>query len=98
MANKSSTITTNILDATQKVSDELLSAVKQSQGLTLDVARAIAETWPSAPAALSGIPQVFLPEVEAVTGFAFGLASNLIVAQKDFAETLVNSLTPAKTA
>ena len=45
MADKATT-KINVLDATQKVGEQLVSVVKQSQSFALDVARAYAQAWP----------------------------------------------------
>jgi hypothetical protein len=99
MADKSSTTSTDIPDAAQKLGEQLVSAVKQSQSLALDAARAVAGVYSSVPASLSEIPNVAaLPDVPTVTAYAFDLAAELLAAQKDFALTLAATLTPGKTA
>lgn len=98
MADKSKT-PVDVLDATQKVGEQLVSAVKQSQALTLNVARAFAQALPPVPAHLSEAPGVVaLPEVQAVTAYGFDLAAELLAAQKDFAVSLANTFAPAKDA
>ena len=98
MTNKSSTNPTDIPDAVQKLGEQLVSAVKQSQSVTLDAARAYAGAW-SVPSHLSEIPKVVaLPDVPTVTAYGFDLAGELLAAQKDFAVTLATTLTPGKTA
>jgi len=98
MTDKSST-STDVLDTTQKFGEQLVSAVKQSQGLALDVARAFAGAWSSVP---SGLPEnpiaAALPDVPAITAYSFDLAAELLAAQKDFAVTLTTTLTPGKAA
>jgi hypothetical protein len=99
MTNKSSTNPTDIPDAAQKLGEQLVSAVKQSQSLALDAARAYAGAWSSVPSHLSEIPKVVtLPDVPTVTAYGFDLAAELLAAQKDFAVTLATTLTPSKTA
>ena len=99
MTNKSSTTPTDIPDAAQKLGEQLVSAVKQSQGLALDAARAYAKAWSSMPSQLSEIPTVVaLPDAPTVTAYGFDLAAELLAAQKDFALTLATTLTPGKTA
>ena len=96
MTNKSSTTPTDIPDAAQKLGEQLVSAVKQSQSLALDAARAYAGAW-SVPSHLSEIPKVVaLPDVPTVTAYGFDLAAELLAAQKDFAVTLATTLTPDK--
>ena len=91
--------TVDVLDATQKFGEQLVSTVKQTQSLALDAARAFAGALPSLP---SGLPEirgfVALPDVQAVTAYSFDLAAELLAAQKDFAVTLVGTFTPEKTA
>ena len=99
MTNKSSTTPTDIPDAAQKLGEQLVAAVKQSQGLALDAARAYAKAWSSVPSQLSEIPKVAaLPDVPTATAYGFDLAAELLAAQKDFALTLATTLTPGKTA
>jgi hypothetical protein len=98
MADKSST-TTDTLDAAQKLGEQLVSAVKQSQSLALDATRAFAGAWSSVPASLSETPiTAVLPDVPAVTAYGFDLAAELLAVQKDFAVTLTTTLTTGKTA
>jgi hypothetical protein len=99
MTNKSTTTATDIPDAAQKLGEQLVSAVKQSQNLALDAARAFAGAWSSVPSNLSEIPSVVaLPDTQTVTAYGFDLAAELLAAQKDFALTLATTLTPGKTA
>ena len=99
MTKQSSTTPTDIPDAAQKLGEQLVSAVKQSQSLALDAARTFAGAWSSVPSSLSEIPNVVpLPDVPAVTAYGFDLAAELLAAQKDFAVTLATTLTPGKTA
>ena len=91
--------TVDVLDATQKFGEQLVSTVKQTQNLALDAARAFAGALPSLP---SGLPETqgfaALPDVQTVTAYSFDLAAELLAAQKDFALTLVSTFTPEKTA
>jgi hypothetical protein len=99
MTDKSSTTSTDILDATQKLGEQLVSAVKQSQSLALDAARTFTGAWSSVPSSLSEIPNVVaFPNAPTVTAYGFDLAAELLAAQKDFAVTLATTLTPDKTA
>ena len=98
-STKSSTTPTDIPDTAQKLGEQLVSAVKQTQSLALDAARAYAEAWSSMPTRLPEIPTVVaLPDVPTVTAYGFDLAAELLAAQKDFAVTLAATLTPGKTA
>jgi hypothetical protein len=97
MTDKSSP-TTDVLDTTQKLGEQLVSAIKQSQSLALDAARTFAGAWSSVPSSLSESPiAAALPDVPAITAYSFDLAAELLAAQKDFAVTLTTTLTPGKT-
>jgi hypothetical protein len=97
MTDKSST-STDVLDATQHLGEQWVSAVKQSQNVALDVARALAGAWSSVPSNLTGNPlAAALPDVPAITAYGFDLAAELLAAQKDFAVTLTTTLTPGQT-
>ena len=96
MTDKLST-PTDVLDATQKLGEQWVSAVKQGQSVALDVARAFAGAWTSVPSNLPENPvAAALPDVPAITAYGFDLASELLEAQKDFAVALVTTLTPDK--
>lgn len=89
----------DILDATQKAGEQWVSAVKQSQGIALDVARAFAQAVPPAPSRLfEARSGVGLPDVSALTAYGFDLAAELLAAQKNFAVTLAGMFAPEKTA
>jgi hypothetical protein len=91
--------TVDVLEATQKFGEQLVSTVKQTQSLALDAARAFAGTLPSLPSGLSETRGfVALPDVSAVTAYSFDLTALLLAAQKDFAVTLASTFTPEKTA
>ena len=97
MTDKSST-STDVLDATQKLGEQWVSAVKQGQSVALDVARAFAGAWSSVPSNLPESPlAAALPDVPAITAYSFDLASELLGAQRDFAMALATTLTPGKT-
>jgi hypothetical protein len=97
MTDKSST-STDVLDTTQKLGEQWVSAVKQGQSVALDVARAFAGAWSSVPSNLPENPlAAALPDVPAITAYSFDLASELLGAQKDFAVGLATTLTPGKT-
>ena len=99
MTDNNSSTPIDVLDATQKFGEQLVSAVKQSQSLALDAARAFTGTWSSVPSSLSESPiAAALPDVPAITAFGFDLAAELLAAQKDFAVTLATTLTPGKDA
>src|SRR5262245_58437689 len=91
--------TVDVLEATQKFGEQLVSTVEQTQSLALDGARAFAGALPSLPPDLPGTRGfVALPDVSAVTAYSFDLAAELLAAQKDFALTLASTFTPEKTA
>ena len=71
----------------------------QSQSLSLDAARDLADALPSVPSSLTDTRGlVALPDLPAVTAYGFDLAAELLAAQKDFALTLASTFIPAKTA
>ena len=97
MTDKSST-STDVLDTTQKLGEQWVSAVKQGQRVALDVARAFAGAWSSVPSNLPENPlAAAVPDVPAITAYSFDLASELLGAHKDFAVALATTLTPGKT-
>jgi len=94
-----STATVDILDATQKVGEQWVSAVKLSQSIALDVARAFAQPVVPVPSRLfEARSAVGLPDVSALTAYGFDLVAELLAAQRDFAVTLANTFAPAKSA
>jgi hypothetical protein len=91
--------TNDVLDATQDLGEQLVSAAKQGQGLALEAARAWAQAWSSVPSSLSEIRNaVPRTDVQAITAYTFDVAAQLLAAQKDFAVMLASTLTPGKTA
>jgi hypothetical protein len=95
----SSIPTVDVLDVTQKLGEQWVSAVKQTQSLVLDAARAYADALPAVPSKLSESPvATALPDVSAVTAYSFDLAAELLAAQKDFVVTLASTFVPGKTA
>jgi hypothetical protein len=84
----------------QKVREQLVSTVQQSQQLSVDAA----QTWVKAVSVIptidlpkvSGLP--VMPNVEAATKYTFDVAGDLLSAQRDFAVQLTNTLVPAKTS
>jgi hypothetical protein len=96
MTDTSST-STDVLDATQQLGEQWVSAVKQGQSVALDVARAFAGAWTSLPSSLPENPLAgALPDVSAITAYGFDLAAELVAAQKDFAVALATTLTPGQ--
>jgi hypothetical protein len=97
MTDKSST-STDVLDTTEKLGEQWVSAVKQGQSVALAVARAFAGAWSSVPSNLPENPlAAALPDVPAITAYGFDLTAELLAAQKDFALKLATTLTPGKT-
>jgi hypothetical protein len=91
--------TVDVLEATQKFGEQLVSTVKQTQSLALDAARGFAGALPSLPSGLSkNFGLVALPDLPAITAYSFDLAAELLAAQKDFAVTLASTFTPEETA
>lgn len=82
----------------QKLRAQLMSAVQQSQQMSIDAA----QTWAKAVAVLPpmdlpkipGLPA--MPGLEAATTYTFDVAADLLNAQRDFALQLTSALTPAK--
>lgn len=90
--------TVDVLEATQKFGDQLLSTFKQTQRLALDNARAFAGALPSVPSALPDTNGLFaLPDLPAATAYTFDLATELLAVQKDFAVSLANTFAAEKT-
>lgn len=92
------THTTEMPALAQQIREQLVSTVKQGQQMSVDAA----QTWvkavsvlplPDLPA-IPGIPAV--PGVEAATKYAFDVAADLLVAQRDFALQLANVFIPEK--
>lgn len=89
----------DVLDATQKVGDQFLSAVKQSQGLVLDAAKTVADALPAVPSGVSEAPVLStLPDFPAFVAYGFDLAAELLAVQKEFVVTLASTFVPAKSA
>ncbi len=92
------TATTEVPAIAQKISEQLLATIKQSQQLSVDAT----QSWVKAVSVLPvpelpvvpGVPA--LPSVEAATLFSFDLAAELLSAQRDYALSLAKVLVPAK--
>jgi hypothetical protein len=91
---------TEIPEIATKVSEQIVSTVKQGQQLTVEAVQA----WAKAAAALPvpelpdfpAVPSV--PGFGAITTYTFDLAAELLQAQRDFALQLASVLAPAKAA
>ena len=85
-------------DVAQKLREQLLSTVQQSQRMSLDAV----QTWVKAVSVLPvpDMPTIHgiaaVPSLEAMTKFTFDVATDLLNAQRDFALALANVLTPDK--
>lgn len=92
--------TTEIPEVAVKISEQLISAVKQYQQFSVDAAQTFAKVASVLPVAdlptVPGIPAV--PSAEALTKFAFGFTADLLNAQRDFALQLTSALVPEKVA
>ena len=102
-ANNTATTTkvsprTETPDVAQKLREQLLSTVQQSQRMSLGAA----QTWVKAVSVLPvpDMPTIHgiaaVPSLEAMTKFTFDIATDLLNAQRDFALQLANVLTPDK--
>ena len=85
-------------DVAQKLREQLLSTVQQTQRMSLDAA----QTWVKAVSVLPvpDMPTIHgiaaVPSLEAMTKFTFDIATDLLNAQRDFALQLADVLTPDK--
>lgn len=100
MVTKNTTSTTEIPEIATKISEQLISAVKQYQQFSVDAAQTFAKVATVFPVAdLPSIPGVpALPSADAVTKFAYDFTSDLLKAQRDFALQLTGALVPEKLA
>ncbi|WP_136245624.1 hypothetical protein [Mycobacterium intracellulare] len=97
MAEKTSAKPTEVPEVAQKLGEELVSAVKQSQSLALNAARTFAGAWPSTPSRLSDLPGAdLLPDFPALTAYGYDLAAELLAAQKDFTVKMAATLGAGK--
>lgn len=97
MADKTSTKPTEVPEVAQKLGEQLVSAVKQSQSLALDAAQTFAGAWPSASSRLSDLPgSDLLPDFPAFTAYGYDLAAELLAVQKDFAVKVAATLGAGK--
>jgi len=95
-----SNTTTEIPEFVQTVREQLLSAVKQGQQVSIDAAQAWVKAVSVLPTpdlpTIPGVPA--FPGAKAVSKFSFDVASDLLNSQRDFALKLVDVLVPDKTA
>ena len=93
VATKTKT-TTEIPEVAVKISEQMITALKQYQQFSLDAA----QTWAKVVAtfsvaefpAIPGAPE--MPSTEALTTFAFDFTTELLKAQRDFTLGLVSTL------
>jgi hypothetical protein len=97
-ATTKTTPTTEMPDLALKLREQLVSTVAQGQQFSLDAAHAWVKAVSVIPVpdmpAVPGLPNV--PSVEAATKYTFGVASDLLNAQRDFTLQLANVLLPVK--
>ena len=92
--------TSDMPELAQKIREQLVSAVQQSQQLSVDAA----QTWVKAASVLpvpnlSAIPGVpAMPSMQAATQYTFDLAADLLDAQRDFALQLAKVFVPETSA
>jgi len=92
------THTTEMPALAQQIREQLVSTVKQGQQMSVDAA----QTWVKAVSVLPipdlpAIPGIrAVPGVEAATKYAFDVAADLLVAQRDFALQLASVFIPEK--
>jgi hypothetical protein len=96
---KTASATMNEMPAlAQKVREQLVSTVQQSQQLSLDAT----QSWLKAVSVLPvmDLPVIpglrALPDLEAATKFTFDLAAELLNLQREFALQMVRALVPSK--
>ena len=86
--------TTEIPEIAVKLSEHMITALKQYQQFSLDAAQTwakVAATFPVAEfPAIPGAPE--LPSPTALTSFAFDFTTELLAAQRAFALELVSTL------
>ncbi len=99
-ATTTTTKTTEIPEFAQKLREQLMSTVQQTQQLSLDAA----QTWvkavsvlpvPDLPA-MPGVPA--MPGIEVATKYGFDVAADLLNAQRDFALQLAKMFASEKSA
>jgi hypothetical protein len=92
--------TAEIPEFAQKIREQLLSTVRQSQQLSVDAVQA----WMKAVSALPipDLPKVpgvtAIPAVQTVSKFGFDVVADLLQAQRDFTLQMENVLVPAHSA
>ena len=98
--NAKTSSTQEIPELAQKIREQLIATVQQSQQLSIDAA----ETWVKAVSVLPipdlpAMPGVAaMPGFEAATKYTFDVAADLLNAQRDFTLQLAKVLVPEKSA
>jgi hypothetical protein len=97
-ATTKTTPTSEMPDLALKFREQLVSTVAQGQQISIDAAQAWVKAVSVIPVpdlpAVPGLANV--PSVEAATNYTFGVASDLLNAQRDFTLQLANVLLPVK--
>ena len=76
--------------------DYVLEAIKQSQELTLEVARTVADAVQPLVSALPAVPfGDLLPDPGETVDAGFAFAEQVLTAQRDFTRQLVDTYSPA---
>jgi len=96
--NSKTTTPTEMPAHAQKIREQLVSSIRQGQQLSVDGAQTWAKAVSSLPVvevpAVAGLPA--MPSMDAVTTYAFDLATDLLTAQRDFAMQLSGAFVPKK--
>ena len=89
---------TQISEAAEKIREQMLSAFKQGQQLSIGAAQGWAKAVSVLPIPdLPNIPGVpAIPTIGAASKFTFDVAADLLNAQRDYTLQLVNVLAPVK--
>jgi len=89
---------TQISEAAEKIREQMLSAFKQGQQLSIGAAQGWAKAVSVLPIAdlpkIPGVPE--MPTLGATSTFTFDVAADLLKAQRDYTLELVGVLAPAK--
>ncbi len=84
----------------QKMREQLISTLQQSQQVSIDAAQAWVKAVSVLPAMdlpkMPGIPA--MPDMETATLFAFDVAADLLSAQREYALQLTHALSPVQTS
>ncbi|TSD94066.1 hypothetical protein FOS14_21295 [Skermania sp. ID1734] len=93
------TTPTPLTDAVTKAGDQLVSAVRQGQKVTLDLATSLAEATNSVQSGNELIPGVpALADIQAVWIKGYDVAIELLTLQRDFSVNVAAAVKPADPA